>query len=72
MLAVVGRRWRSDLALDGGGIQLSVGAGGHGPGRRAELVQLRPFAALPERLYLVAIATDTACLCANVAPMNRA
>ena len=27
---------------------------------------IRPFAALPERWYLVTIATDTACLCAKV------
>ena len=32
----------------------------------------RPFAAFPERLYLVAIATDTACFCANVSPITRA
>ena len=33
---------------------------------------IRPFAAFPERLYLVAIATDTACFCANVSPITRA
>ena len=33
---------------------------------------IRPFAAFPERFYLVAIATDTAYVCANVSPITRA
>ena len=58
-----------DLALDGRGIQLSVGVGKDATRSSHHSSNIRPFAALPERLYLVAIATDAACLRANVSPL---
>ena len=42
------------------------------PSSRTTRPASRPFAAFPARLYLVAIATDTACLCANESPITRA
>jgi len=60
-----------DLALDGRGIQLSVGVGEDATRSLAyHSCNIRPSAALPERFVLVAIATEPACLCGNVSPIT--
>ena len=60
-----------DLALDGRGIQLSVGVGEDATRSLAyNSSNIRPSAALPERFVLVAIATEPACLCGNVSPIT--
>ena len=56
----------SDLALDGRGIQLSVGVGVDATRSSRTTRPTSGLTALPEHWYLVTIASDTACLCANV------